>query len=81
LQGVNLSIAGWGRTAFRDKTTPQSLLKTEVTVMPHQQCREETLWKTKKRHTIEQHMFCAVGQSINQSLVKDACLGDSGGEL
>lgn len=80
LDGKSLTIAGWGRTNFSTKVTPRSLLKTQVEVVSNEDCREETLWKTRKRHSIEKHMFCAIGQSAkNGTLVRDACLGDSGG--
>ena len=75
LDGQSLTIAGWGRTNFSTKVTPRSLLKTQVEVVSNEDCREETLWKTRKRHSIEKHMFCAIGQSAkNGTLVRDACL-------
>ena len=75
LDGKSLTIAGWGRTNFSTKVTPRSLLKTQVEVVSNKGCREETLWKTRKRHSIEKHMFCAIGQSAkNGTSVRDACL-------
>merc|ERR1712038_276576 len=82
LTGLNLTVAGWGRTYFNDRTTPKSLRKTHVTVIANRDCKENTMWRVRKQHSIEHHMFCAKGSIAHQhkhAPRRDACLGDSGG--
>ncbi|KAK2721878.1 trypsin-1-like [Artemia franciscana] len=70
--GKDLSVTGWGTTAERGKHS-SFLRETEVTVLPHSQCRRSYSGIIR----ISERMLCASWESGG----RDACQGDSGGPL
>jgi secreted trypsin-like serine protease len=69
LNGIALTVAGWGRT--EDSANSNIKLKVDVTVLPLEECKRVYLTRD-----LSTKQICAGGEDG-----KDSCNGDSGGPL
>ena len=76
--GKQCVVAGWGRTVREKDDFPENLQFAELTIKSNAACQSH---HTKDHnYLIDQTMFCA-GGGLFDTILKDACLGDSGGPL
>jgi len=72
LDGIKLTVAGWGLADEKAKASTRLLQKLDISYIPYETCKGEMYTKSMTRR-----MFCA-GHLEGE---RDACSGDSGGPL
>ncbi|NXI27902.1 GRAA protein, partial [Sterrhoptilus dennistouni] len=73
--GTVCSIAGWGRTTNRGRTSSAVLMEVNVTVISREICNDKNHYNGKP--IVTENMICAGDKKGG----KDSCNGDSGGPL
>uniref|UniRef100_A0A8C3QH37 Granzyme A n=1 Tax=Cyanoderma ruficeps TaxID=181631 RepID=A0A8C3QH37_9PASS len=73
--GTVCSVAGWGTTTSRRKTSPAALMEVNITVISREICNDKKHYNGKP--IITENMICAGDKNGG----KDSCYGDSGGPL